>query len=359
MGLVEWLNNAKQSKAFRPAYIRIRPENTDETAKFSEPFISNQQYFEVVINEMYLSYKRKWLNEFDPMVFVTTEFEYAGAKSTVPFVVGPSLVSKKEQKLPEGQGFIFKNTTVAGLHPIKGNSVSITLVLNRIPGQNPLRKVLSVVEKIAGTYTKEFQAIASGYLKVADVVLQGIDMLTGSNEVKAIVGIRDEYSYDDLKPGYFALINEEEEQFDPDKFFVKGKGLHYGDDLKSSEPFRSDDYVFYSLRSEPARRDIETLPMFHVWKEINNSVSKIYRKLTDEEKKLYRGQLLSLGSNLMFSPDLTEPQANKLWEEYSGKLEKEIAKRDALGVPSGGKLAAQAKDDWKEKMEMLSQKLYQ
>ena len=183
-------------------------------------------------------------------------------------------------------------------------------------------------------------------------------MLTGSDEVKAIVGIRDEYSYGDLKPGYFAIINEEEEQFDPDKFFVRGKELYYGNDMNSSKPFRSDDYVLYSLRSEPDRSDVETLPMFNAWKDINNSISKIYRKLTDEEKKLYRGQLLALGTDLMFSPDLTEPQANKLWDTYSAKLEKEITKRDALGAPAG-EAVGQAKDEWKDKIATLSQKLYQ
>src|SRR5262249_6247018 len=135
---------------------------------------------------------------------------------------------------------------------------------------------------------------ASGYLKVASVVLDGIDMLTDSDDVKAIVGIRDEYADDDLKPGYFALINEEEQQFDENKFFVKGKELCYGNDLASSQPFRSDDYVLYSLRNEPERRDIETLPMFQAWKDINTSIAKIYRKLTDDEKKLYRGQLFGL-----------------------------------------------------------------
>ncbi|MBS1656961.1 MAG: hypothetical protein K1X63_10595 [Chitinophagales bacterium] len=357
MGLLDWLNSAKQSPSFKPAYIRIKPENTNEDSKFYSPFSSNQQYFEVVVNEMYLSYKRKWLTTYDPMVFVTTEFEYAGEKVTMPFVVGPALISDKKQKLPEGQGFLFKNTTVAGLHPAKGNAIAITLVLNRLPGDNALRKVLNVVEKVSGTFSKEFQAIAGGYLKIAGVVLQGMDILTESDEVKAIVGIRDEYGNDDLRPGYFALVNGEDQDFDENKFFVKGKELHYGNNMATCQPFRSDDYVLYSLRSETERRDVETLPMFQAWKDINSSLSKIYRKLTDDEKKLYRGQLFGLGTEMMFSPDLTEPQANKLLDEYTAKLEKEIARRDAL---SGEEHAAgKSPDEWKSKIERLSKKLYQ
>ncbi len=349
MRIFDWLTKAKESPSFRPAYIRIKPENTSDV-KPPEPFVSNQEYFEVVVNEMYLSYKRKWLNVFDPTVFATTEFEYDGKTVSVPFVVGPSMIASKKQILPAGQGFIFKNTAVAGIHPFKGNSLTLTLILSRIPAESALRKVINVLEKLAGTYTKEFQAIASGYLKVASVVIDSIESLTESDDVKPIIGIRDEFSLDNARPGYFVLVNEESNAFDPDKFFVTGKGLCYGD--RNTE-FRTDDYLLFSIRKIDRRNDIETLPIFQTWKEMNKSISKIARKLSDDEKRLYRGQLMSLAAEMVFSPDLTDPQANQLAAEYSDKLEEQIRHHDLL---SGNEQQEKnpEPDEWKSKIEKLN-----
>ncbi len=356
MGLLDFLKRAKSSPSFKPAYIRIKPSNIDDPEFINESFVTNEQYFDVVINEMYLSYKREWFTVFDPMVFVITEFEYDGKKSPLPSIVGPSMITDKQLKLPAGQGFLFKNTTVAGVHPIKGNSIAITLILSRMPRSNPLRKTLGVLEGFSKTYLAEFNSIASGYLKVANAVLNGIDVITDSDDVSPVIGIRDEYAYEDLKPGYFALINEESQQFNPDMFFVKGKELWYGENAALAKPFRSDDYVLYSLNARPRRNDIETLSIFSRWKEMNQSIAKA-GKLEEKDKKFYSGQLYMLGSDMMFSPDITFTQYEELLAKYTKLLNDKFERSDLLSGDT--KTLVPVKDDWKNALQEMSKELFQ
>ena len=90
---------------------------------------------------------------------------------------------------------------------------------------------------------------------------------------------------------------------------------------------------------------------------MNESLSQVQRKLTEDEKRLYRGQLLALGIDMAFSPDLTKPQADALKKEYKIILEGTISEYELLS----GKTLVQkpGADDWKSELESLSKELYQ
>ncbi|MGB4850358.1 MAG: hypothetical protein WBP41_20700 [Saprospiraceae bacterium] len=328
MILSELWNKIRQSPSFRPSRISIRPENTDVADKLNMQFHPDQEYFLVRVNEMFLSFRRKWFTTFDPMVFITSEFLYDGKKVSIPFVVGDSLVKDKIE-LP--QGMIFSNTTVAGLHPFKGGSLAISLVLNQVPKNNYLQNMMKIIQSAAGTYTNEFSAVASGYLKIAKVVVDGIDAMTDSDGVKPLMGIRDEYGNEEnLRPGYFALINTDEQEYDTAKFYVKNHELCYGSSITTAEPFRADDYVLYSIFPKTERSDVSALPFYQTWKELNTYLSNFDRKLTDDEKRKARGKLFAMGNEMKFSADLTGTQAVELIKTYKAELEKMIAEYELL-----------------------------
>lgn len=349
MKLFDWFKKARQSEAIRPAFIRIPNENVSDVSQVTD-FESNQHYFEIVVNEMYLSYRRQWLNIFDPTVFVVSEFEYDGSPVEVPFVVGPAQIAQFRQALPAGQGFLYRNTSVAGVHPFKGHSIKLTLILNRIPSESPLRNLINVIERFTGTYSKELKSAVSGYMKIANVALDSIESLTGSDEIKPVMGVQDTFT----KPGHFLLVNEEDKEFDHSKFFVTSKGLCYGD--RNTE-FRSDDYVLFSLRQTSRRQDVEQLPPFKSWKEINSSLSRIQRKLTEEEKSQFRGLLMPIAYDLQFGPDFTAPHADQVFDEYRQKLEKEFSRRDALSGDKSLQGSAQP-DPFLDKIQQLHRKVY-
>ena len=83
-------------------------------------FQSDQHYFQVRINEMYLKYSRNWFSRYDPMVFVVSEFTYDKKAEAVPFVVGQQMMEKFEKNTPTGM--IFSDTRVAGVHPYRGGA---------------------------------------------------------------------------------------------------------------------------------------------------------------------------------------------------------------------------------------------
>jgi len=114
-----------------PARVTIPRDHVDESEKLGAAFGPDLHYFQVRVNEMYLTYSRKWFSEYDPMVFVVTEFTYGQKKNeAVPFVVGPVMMEKYGQKVPTGM--VFLDTRVAGPHPYRGDRLTLSVVLCRV-----------------------------------------------------------------------------------------------------------------------------------------------------------------------------------------------------------------------------------
>lgn len=344
-----------QSPSYRPAQIAIKPENTDVSDRLVKPFKHNEQYFLVRINEMYLSYKRKWFSEYDPMVFVLSEFLYGGEKVSVPYVVGPSLLTDKIEKIPEGM--ILKDTTVAGLHPFRGGEFAISVVLARLRQQDYLRKILKLIESTAGTYTSGFVTMISQYGKVAKVVLDGIDSLLDTQDVEPLIGYRKPYQpdVDPFVPAYFVLINKDEQHVNENSFFVRNNSLLYGDSVEKAKPYRADDYVLYSIRDANLRSDYESLPFHKQWLELVKTIGDLHN-ISDDEKQIINAKLFSLQSALETSPDLTRPQVDELIDGYIAERDKMMARRAnrLSGATPGTPEKIQPADEWEKKMKDLS-----
>ena len=90
----------KQSPTFVPTYIEFTPQQTDEPQLYSETFDDRKHYFMISVSEMFLSYQRLWHQNFSPMVFSVCNFKYNGSTLEIPYVIGPSLLKKFEQRLP-------------------------------------------------------------------------------------------------------------------------------------------------------------------------------------------------------------------------------------------------------------------
>ena len=90
------------------------PKKSSSKDKIGVSLQSDQHYFQIRINELFLKNKRNWYKEYAPMVFVVLEFTYDGKEESVPFVVGPQIMDKFGQSLPEDM--VFLNTRVGGLY---------------------------------------------------------------------------------------------------------------------------------------------------------------------------------------------------------------------------------------------------
>lgn len=298
-------------------HVSYSDPNESDRYKLREPFKTDEHYFQVKVNELYLRQVREWLDTYDPMVLVVSEFTYIselahrGKEEVVPFVVGPMVVEKRVgMKMPAGM--VLSDTRVAGLHPYRGGRLALTLVLCRVKRESYARKMLQIVEGAANIL--DFSTQVSAYLKVADIVLDGVEALLGSQDTQPLIGSRREF--DPAKQGFFALINKTESEIDKDELWVHDRQLLQGRSLVDAQPFREADYVLYNILQTQGRDDVSTLPFYPKWVQ----VQKEALGNTKRHMKSALSKMSSLHADLMLSPDLTNTHADKLSRDWEAEM---------------------------------------
>ena len=346
-----------------PSIIEFKPEQVERAKDLNDSFYPDKNYFTVRVNELFLHQDREWLRKYDPVVFIASEFVYDNKKVEIPFVVGPHLIQKSlNEELVTKNGYVIRNTTVAGTHPFKGDPFTLTVVLARLEKKDYLRDVLKLVESAASTYTGGFVNMVNNYLKVSKLVLDGIDTLFDKKEVMGLIGHRKTLmlnARDDFKPGYFVLINRPEREisdgirYEKKNFFVKGNGeLYYGNSIENCEPYRDADYVLYSVLATNNRTDIDQLPFYPQWEELLGYAMPL-TKISEEQWELIKAKFFALHSNMRLSPDLIHEQVKKLIETYKTEL-KEIRK-DKEDLGEAGEIVEHTKkDEWEKEMDSMA-----
>ena len=309
-------NRIRESESQLPTRIAIPRDQVMSDKEMGGPFERDEHYFQIDVNEMFLTYKRKWFNEYDPMVLVISEFSYAKERRTVPYVIGPSLIKGAIQEsgktLPSGM--LFTNTRVAGIHPYRGGGLTIAVVLYRLRGEDYLRKLMKVVETAAGALS--FGTALAAYLKVGDVILNGVDSLFDLGAIDPVVGHRQEFKQG-FEPGYFVLIDMPEQEVSNYKFWVLKDQLFAGDTRDTAEPFRNADYVLYSISQIKKRDDLDLLSVYPLWE-------RVAQEATVAEEKYWmnaKSYMNNFYQAMVLSPDLTFAQTDELYDEYTTKMD--------------------------------------
>jgi hypothetical protein len=316
----------RQSPSFLPTCVPIPESHVDRA--IGGPFTRNQHYFQVRLNEMYLPYSRQWATTYLPMTLALTEFQYNRAVQAAPMVVGPSLIEEKGISIPDS-GLLLQDTRVAGLHPYTGGRVSVAIVLYRAQRENLVRKLLSIVESAASAL--DFSASSGVYLKIAATVLDGVEALFDGGQIQPLIGYRKEYDPDGnapITPGYFALLANQQNNIDPARLWVKNNRLCYGDTLAeavsvqernaaAANPLQETEFVLYSLVQSVSRSDVDLLPFYPLWERVQREAAQP----TEEHWRSAKANMLSLYQTISASPDLTEPQAKELVDEYVAKMQ--------------------------------------
>lgn len=309
----------KESPARLPSTVTI-PRNrvVDTGESLGEVFRRETHYFQVRVNEMYLTRGRKWYSAIDPMVFVVSEFTYGNKVEAVPFVVGPMMMERYRQEIPEGM--IFSDTRVAGLHPYKGGGFNLSVILYEVQRENYAQKLMNLIETSANAFG--FPSSLGNYLKIADVVLSGVDALFGLGKSNPVIGFRKEFDSQSFAPSYFALINKPEEELDKDQLWVVKNKLHSGETEASArmQPYRDADYVLYSITQRKDRDDLTTLPFYTVY---DGVLRKAMESTTEDLWKATKAEMLTLAQAMRFSPDLTVGHYDQLRNTFVAELVKE------------------------------------
>ncbi|MCP4214633.1 MAG: hypothetical protein GY765_08245 [bacterium] len=317
------------SQRVLPKTAQIADNHVDQDIRDSEDFKRDAHYFAVYVNEMYLDHQRKWFKEYDPMVLSVAEFNYDGKTTTVPFIVGPQMLEEVTEQLPSGM--VYSNTKVAGIHPYKGGSFALSMVLNSIQRKDHARDMLRLVEKVGGSL--DFASSLTAYTKLSGAILDGVESLMGLEDSKPLAGRRHEFNPDfdiSFKPKYFVLIDTPEEDVDKEKLWVKDYKLHYGDMLEDAQPYRSASYVLYSIKKADSRSDTNMLSFYPLYKKMLETAGQP----DDKAWKSAKSMMLTLTHTLAFHPDLASKHAEKLMDRYMEEMvayRKRAEKINSLG----------------------------
>jgi len=262
------------------------------------------------------------------MALVVSEFQYDGQDTVVPFVVGPSLLEKDRIELPNG--FLFKDTKVAGINPYKGDDFQLTVILYQVKRTDVAAKLLKVVENLASVF--DFSQTLSAYLKVANVLVDTVGEIIGTDSSnQPLIGVRQGFKAgDDFKPGYYALIDNRQTQIEEGKLWVQKNELLYGD-TDNAPRFTGANYVLYSISQAAERTDYEKLSFYGQWKtamaEAHTANPEKWQSATANWTTLY--QMMSL------SADLISPQAEALaddcWQQMETKHNKVKSRFGTMG----------------------------
>ena len=279
------------------------------------PFAADEDYFQVRVNELYLTNSRQWFSAVDPVVFVVSEFIYDKAEQAIPFVVGPGLI--EQQKLVAPPGTILRDTRVSGLHPFRGGRLNLSVVLCSVQVKDYARRLLGVIEKASGPLG--LASSLGSYLHLADVVLDGFEGLVGLEVTTPLVGLRREFDSaagDAFAPGFYALINAPD--VDPQMLWVRDNQLYHGKTAESSAKFTAADFVLFSVVRPPddRRDDLSTLPFYPLWERVRSEANSA----NGDKWSSAKANMLSLYETIELSPDLSTPQRDELKEFYKDRM---------------------------------------
>jgi hypothetical protein len=308
--LQEIWDKIRHRKAVVPASCAIDPKRVLTPLRWTSAIVPQKHYFGIVVDELYLADSRQWYSEYDPLVLAITDFRRAGKAVTLPFVVGPELLSKLAKKAP--QEMLYRDTRVAGAHPFRGGTVISTICLCQVRRKDYARQLLRVVESVSGAVP--FASDLSTYTKFASSLLDGVDTLFEVGETIPLVGVRQEFDYDlgsPIHPGYFALIDGPEGEVSPEKLWVKDSSLLYGSQEGDLKPFREASYVLFSIRGAQEITDLESIPQHKT----AQSIISLSASIEPADWKRAKAELLVLLRELLTSPDLTRDQALSYHED--------------------------------------------
>jgi len=311
--------NIKASSATIPLKAEIPDDHIIGKENMGLNLETDQHYFVVRVNEMYLTNSREWFNKIDPMVFFISEFNYKGEEISIPYIVGPSLMEKYGKKTPEGM--IFSNTRVAGIHPYKGGKLNFSIILYQTVRTNYARKFLQILENTSNAL--DFSNSLSNYIKIGNVVVDGIESFLGLGDTNPLVGFRKEYdpnAGDKIYTRYFILMNTDEEDINVDLLWVKNDQLYQGENDQELKPFRKADYVLYNLSIIEQRNDVNTLSFYPLYQQM---IKNAMEATTEQKWQATKAEMMTLAQDMRFHADLSKHHYEILREQYIKEMIKE------------------------------------
>jgi hypothetical protein len=125
-----------------------------------------------------------------------------------------------------------------------------------------------------------------------------------------------------LEPTYMVLIDSDEREIEKSEFLVQESRLH-----RASQPYRQKDFILLKIAQGDRRTDEQTLPFYPLWETTLEMATRSANNHFWEETKAH---FKTLNRALLNSPDLTEPDYDRLSDEYLAEVKEQRERAIAL-----------------------------
>jgi hypothetical protein len=286
----------------------------------------DRMYFEFRAHQLFLANNRLLWTTHDPVAVVAAGFIYNGEAITVPRIVGPNLIATVGG--PAGaigeaiHGTVLEDTLVAGPYPYRGGDVDVTVRLYAVERDNKARTLLRTAERLTG-------AIAgpggiSTFEKTTEAVLSAIESVFGLMPMRYLAGARLAARKGTLpfRSGYVAVVVPPSAPINT--FRVNSDRLCH-DAGQGPRPWDGSDFVLLGIHGMESRGDESRLPFYRLR-------DRAIRAVADGEESWQRakGYLITAYQEMSVSPDVTQAEAGRLFDEWIETMTSERGRINAV-----------------------------
>jgi hypothetical protein len=273
-------------------------------------------YFGVTLNEVCLSAGREWWSTYDPLVVIELAFDYGKEPVRLSRAFGPSAIrlAGDVQKGALPHGFVVRNLQVLSAHPVPVKAIEVTVVLYKIQHTDYSKRLLEIAEGLSsalGLSAGVDQACAVGA-----VVMRALDALVAGGS-QPIAGHRvglNTSAIDPLRPHHAALLAKE--LGEPGELRVDTVAALRALRRADGRPPEGNDYVLYQVWGARSIGDARDQRFYRLFEHAREAALAS----TDDSWTRAKSLLISMYQQMMTSPALTRPDADRIFEDCRNQL---------------------------------------
>jgi len=252
------------------------------------PIKPHRDYFRIWLNEMFLSDKREWFQDWYPAVNSSVQLKFGDR--TTPITLS-HIARAPENALADS---VLLDYPITDLLPYRGGVVEIEAALLGMKGGNSLGAAIKLLEDFSGLVGAPLVQA----LDVAGKVSSGIEELLGATDGKVLLGFHRGYLSDGggdaknvLKEGHVAVILATNDEVDKERLSLVDNRLYYAERAGAkAKPLIGYDYMTFRIERRVERDD---WMLSTISEPMNKAIEAIVMGRDDEAKAFKQAAIIA------------------------------------------------------------------
>lgn len=301
MSLREAFTNLVKSPANHSIYHKIPSGQLDGVVLDDPAILPDNVYIRIKLVQMFLGLDRVWTSARAPVVHAFPKFLHHNGYKEVPVVIGPGKLKEALGDQPY-QRMVTMNQTVLGPIPYLGGDLDLVLALFAFETKDYADELLDLLDTVSSVVPVTGLSTAITIMRPME---QGLKKMIDAGNLKLQIGVHDTFA-NPVNPGvlnplcsqYHCVIARQEEDLDPNRLWLTGRGLRLDEDGKPGNLLKNCDYFVFKIEVLSHRdwREIETLGA--LWNKVQEVVSTGNRERIKEAFEQFKWSVLGCGDLL-------------------------------------------------------------